>query len=76
MSTQTLATQLVASRDNVIAGPRRDSSLRRRFVETLIEWRRRINSRRELALLSELDLKDIGSPARAAAEKNKPFWRV
>jgi uncharacterized protein YjiS (DUF1127 family) len=53
MSTQTLPTQLVASRDNVIARPRRDVSLRQRLVETLIEWRRRINSRRELAQLSE-----------------------
>ena len=76
MSTQTLSTQPVASRDNVFTAPQSGLSLRQGFVETVIEWRRRSKSRRELAMLSQLDLKDIGFPARAEAEKNKPFWRA
>ncbi len=42
----------------------------------LSEWRRRARSRRELASLSPLDLKDLGYPARVEAEKAKPFWRA
>ena len=40
-----------------------------------LEWQRRKQSRRELARLSYLDIKDIGFPADIAAEKNKPFWK-
>jgi uncharacterized protein YjiS (DUF1127 family) len=46
------------------------------MFDTLIEWRRRMNWRRELAALSALDLKDIGHPAQAEAEKAKPFWQA
>jgi uncharacterized protein YjiS (DUF1127 family) len=42
----------------------------------VMEWRRRMQSRRELATLSEIELRDIGYPARAEAEKAKPFWRA
>jgi uncharacterized protein YjiS (DUF1127 family) len=45
------------------------------FAETLREWRRRIRSRRELAAMSQLDLKDLGYPADVEAEMHKPFWR-
>jgi uncharacterized protein YjiS (DUF1127 family) len=48
---------------------------RKRFIEIILEWRRRMRSRSELAALSDLDLKDIGYPAAVAAEVNKPFWR-
>jgi len=50
--------------------------LRKRLIDTLIEWRRRIRSRREFAALSARELKDIGYPAEIAAEKAKPFWRA
>jgi uncharacterized protein YjiS (DUF1127 family) len=45
------------------------------FLELILEWQRRAQSRRELARLSYLDIKDIGYPAAIEAEKSKPFWR-
>jgi uncharacterized protein YjiS (DUF1127 family) len=47
---------------------------RRRLVETIREWRRRIASRRELAALTALDVRDLGYPAGREAEISKPFW--
>ena len=76
VATQTVTSQSVASRENVFVAPRQLGSLRRRIIDTLCEWRRRMRSRHELALLSELELKDIGYPARVEAEKAKPFWRA
>ncbi len=76
MATQSVPSQSVSLRENVFIEPRRVGSLRHRIIETLLEWRRRIRSRQELARLSELDLKDIGYPARVDAEKAKPFWRA
>ena len=43
--------------------------------ESFRDWRSRIRSRRELAAMSQLDLKDLGYPAGVDAEKHKPFWR-
>ncbi len=71
-----MTTQSVSSHDNVFFRPRHESSLRRRFVETLLEWQRRIKSRHELAGLSDIELRDIGYPDRVEAEKAKPFWRA
>jgi uncharacterized protein YjiS (DUF1127 family) len=71
-----MSTQSVSSPENVLAEPRSAAAPRKRLIATLIEWRRRMNSRGELAALSELELKDIGYPARAEAEKAKPFWRA
>jgi len=48
----------------------------RRIVETVRTWQSRIESRRELAVLHESIIKDIGYPAEAEAEKSKPFWRA
>ena len=62
-----------ASRENVLG---KLTALRERLIETLSEWQRRSISRRELAALSDLDLKDIGYPANTEAEKAKPFWRA
>jgi uncharacterized protein YjiS (DUF1127 family) len=45
------------------------------LFEIILEWKRRARSRRELARLSYLDIKDIGYPATVEAEKTKPFWR-
>lgn len=50
-------------------------SPRKGLAGALRDWRRRARSRRELAGLSELDLKDLGYPAGVEAEKHKPFWR-
>jgi len=64
-----------SSRDSVFGKPKL-AALCERFTETLSEWRRRSISRRELAALSDLELKDIGYPANTEAEKAKPFWRA
>ena len=43
---------------------------------TLLEWRRRIRARRELARLDSRMLQDIGlTHAEREALVNKPFWR-
>ncbi len=65
----------VSSRDSVFAGPYSAIAQPRRFFEIFREWRRRSKSRAELCRFHELDLKDIGYPARVAAERAKPFWR-
>ena len=72
MTTQSVTSQ--SPRENVFS--ERVGSLPKRIIDTLQEWRRRISSRHELAMLSELELKDIGYPARVEAEKSKPFWRA
>lgn len=46
-----------------------------RLALIIREWRRRSASRRELAVLTKLDVKDLGYPAGLEAEKCKPFWR-
>lgn len=69
-----MTTQSVLYRENVLTRPR--DSLRDRIIATLNRWGERARSRRELAQLSELELKDLGYPASAAAEKSKPFWRA
>jgi uncharacterized protein YjiS (DUF1127 family) len=51
-------------------------SLRKKFIETLREWRSRIQSRRDLMALSDRDLWDIRlTRAEAEHEASKPFWR-
>ena len=72
----TTQSQSVSSRENIIVRPPHSGSLGRRLIDTLLEWRRRMSSRRELARLSELELRDIGYPDRLEAEKAKPFWRA
>jgi len=56
--------------------PRHVDSLAGRLLGTFREWRRRIQSRHELAMLSELERKDLGFPDRIEAEISKPFWRA
>lgn len=44
---------------------------------TLSLWRQRARERRELALLSARDLKDLGmTQGSARFEASKPFWRA
>ena len=51
-------------------------SLGRHIAFTLSLWRQRIELRRRLAELDSRTLRDIGiSPAAAAYESGKPFWR-
>jgi uncharacterized protein YjiS (DUF1127 family) len=47
----------------------------RGLIGTIREWQWRVRSRRELAALTNLDLKDLGYPADVKAEIHKPFWR-
>jgi uncharacterized protein YjiS (DUF1127 family) len=51
-------------------------ALRHRSIRILSEWIRRVRSRRELASLSDNDVKDLGYPATLEAEKSKPFWEL
>jgi len=71
-----MTTQSISSPENVLVKPPLGRVLGKRFIATLVEWRRRMRSRRELAALSALELKDIGYPAGVEAEKAKPFWRA
>jgi uncharacterized protein YjiS (DUF1127 family) len=48
-----------------------------RLVEGLVQWRRRSRERASLARFDVRALRDIGlTPAEAAHEINKPFWRA
>ena len=58
------------------ASPHRLSDFLSDVRAALREWRRRKNSRLELARLDERMLRDIGlTRAEADHEINKPFWR-
>jgi uncharacterized protein YjiS (DUF1127 family) len=51
-------------------------SLGRRLVATLRTWRERSVVRRQLATMDVRSLREAGiSPAAAAYESGKPFWR-
>lgn len=64
----------ISAHQSVFARPR-NAGQWRQLLQTVLEWRRRAVSRRELALLSPFDLKDIGYPENAEAERSKPFWQ-
>jgi uncharacterized protein YjiS (DUF1127 family) len=50
--------------------------LRQRLAFTLALWRQRNEMRRSLAQMDARSLRDAGiSPAAAAYESGKPFWR-
>jgi uncharacterized protein YjiS (DUF1127 family) len=64
------------SRRDALAITNAIPSLRKKFVETLREWRRRSRSRRDLMTLSDRDLWDMRlTRAEAGQEATKPFWR-
>jgi uncharacterized protein YjiS (DUF1127 family) len=51
-------------------------SLGRRIALVLAVWRQRREMRRQLALMDARCLRELGiSPAAAAYESGKPFWR-
>ena len=70
-----MSMQSVLSRKNAFLRVETRQPLWNGLLEVILGWQRRAQSRRELARLSYLDIKDIGYPADTAAEKNKPFWR-
>jgi uncharacterized protein YjiS (DUF1127 family) len=46
------------------------------FAKVIGTWRQRSRDRRELALLDERSLRDLGlNPSSIEFEANKPFWR-
>jgi uncharacterized protein YjiS (DUF1127 family) len=46
-------------------------------LEQVLVWHQRMIERRQLAALSDVELRDIGlSRTDIAGEINKPFWRV
>ncbi len=52
------------------------ASLRQRIALTFAIWRQRTEARRALASMDSRSLRDAGiSPAAAAYEAGKPFWR-
>lgn len=51
-------------------------SLRQRIVFALAVWRQRSEARHQLAQMDARSLRELGiSPAAAAYESGKPFWR-
>jgi uncharacterized protein YjiS (DUF1127 family) len=70
-----MSTPSVSSGTHAFLPAQISKSRHKPLAETLRDWRRRIRSRRELAALSQRDLKDLGYPAGVEAEKHKPFWR-
>lgn len=48
----------------------------RQTREIISEWRLRARSRRELAMLCEIDRHDLGSRFDVQAEVRKPFWQA
>ena len=71
-----MSTHSVSSGTNVFLPAQIRRSLWTRMIGAVREWRRRAYSRRELAVLSDLELKDLGYPADVEGEKYKPFWRI
>lgn len=74
MTVHSVSAREASSRENVIIKALLAALPLRRLIAILAQWRRRIDTRRELAALSLFDLKDIGYPAQIEAEKAKPFW--
>jgi uncharacterized protein YjiS (DUF1127 family) len=48
----------------------------RQTREIIGEWRLRARSRRELAMLGEIDRHDLGCRFDLHAELGKPFWQA
>ena len=76
MTTQSFLSPQYSSSRSIFVRSKRGRWPLWRMFDTFLEWRRRMNWRRELAALSALDLKDMGHPPQAEAEKVKPFWQA
>jgi uncharacterized protein YjiS (DUF1127 family) len=60
--------------DNVLAGSQPEVQAEQ--ARSPADWRRRVRDRRELALMSDRSLRDIGlTRYDAFQEIRKPFWR-
>jgi uncharacterized protein YjiS (DUF1127 family) len=66
----------IAVQTDLYATPAFRPSLRRRLTIALAIWRERVRARRALMQMDARSLRDAGiSPATAAYESGKPFWR-
>jgi len=64
------------SPERVIETPKKKNLIERIF-STLLLWQQNYASRRELAILSQQQLKDIGiNRSEALEEARKPFWEL
>jgi uncharacterized protein YjiS (DUF1127 family) len=64
-----------AQRNNRDSQPSR--SYGRRLIALIGTWRRRLRDRRELALMSDRSLRDLGlTRSDVLHEMRKPFWRA
>ena len=62
--------------EDLAAQPDSTQTWARRGLAIVKRWHQYARTRRQLALLDERQLADIGiSPADQAAELDKPFWR-
>ena len=51
-------------------------SMAARLIDLILDWNERARSRRQLAGLTEGELKDIGlTQSDVTIESSKPFWR-
>lgn len=67
--------RILASTARIDARSRRSGGLAA-FVETVLAWQERARQRRQLALMEDRLLRDMGiSRAQVAWEAEKPFWR-
>ena len=71
-----MTTNWTLSRGNAVTAGFSGRSSRKRFTETIREWIQRARSRRELARLSHLELKDLPNQDMIYTEKRKTFWRA
>ena len=68
--------RLIAEADLSSTAVASRAGLLRRALRTLTVWRERVHMRRHLAQMDARKLRDAGiSPAAAAFESGKPFWR-
>jgi uncharacterized protein YjiS (DUF1127 family) len=66
----------LANAPDLFVSPRARPSLRQRLFLTLAVWRQRVETRRCLTQMDARALRDAGiSPAAAAYESGKPFWK-
>jgi uncharacterized protein YjiS (DUF1127 family) len=68
-----MSTQFVLSRKSSLLKAESCQTLWNNVLEIILEWQRRAQSRRELARLSLLDVKDLNYRPDIASEKRKPF---
>ena len=68
--------RFVTQADLYVSPTAKAPSLHQRIVFVLAVWRKRREMRRQLAQMDARSLRELGiSPAAAAYESGKPFWK-